>query len=179
VYADDLVIAGIYAHSRNPMYVGNFLITIGLGVAYGSPWVYAAVIPFFSFVYYSIVLAEEAYLGKKFGLAYDEYCGTVPRFRPRFKGMRQTLRGHAYDWRKVLAKEYGTLCGTLAGLIIIPILKLWWFYGYDEKRTAILALLFCFVPLGAFYAIVRWLKKSGRLSAPPAAGVSPAPGSEA
>lgn len=167
VYADDLVIAGVYAHSRNPMYVGNFLITVGLGIAYGSPWVYIAVIPFFTFVYLSIVLAEEAFLRKKFGAAYDEYRRTVPRFWPRFKGIRQTLHGHAYDWRKVLAKEYGTVFGTLAGILTILIGKLWWIYGYEASRAQLLVLLALYIPLIIFYIVVRWLKKTGRLNAAP------------
>ena len=46
VYAETLVTKGFYAHTRNPMYVGNFLIAFGLGLVYGSPWVYFFVIPF-------------------------------------------------------------------------------------------------------------------------------------
>src|SRR5262245_45204749 len=33
VYADDLVTDGIYAHIRNPMYVGNVLIVLGVAIA--------------------------------------------------------------------------------------------------------------------------------------------------
>ena len=32
VYADDLVTTGIFSHCRNPLYVGNILILVGLGV---------------------------------------------------------------------------------------------------------------------------------------------------
>jgi protein-S-isoprenylcysteine O-methyltransferase Ste14 len=170
VYADDLVIAGVYAHSRNPMYVGNFLITVGLGIAYGSLWVYVAVIPFFTLVYLSIVLAEEDYLRRKFGPAYDEYCRTVPRFWPRFKGMRETFKGHAYDWRKVVAKEYGTVCGTLAGIITIILSKLWWIYGYEARKTQIMLLFTLYVPVAVLYTVARLLKKTGRLH-PPSPGV--------
>lgn len=163
VYADDLVVAGVYAHSRNPMYVGNFLITVGLGVAYGSPWVYIVVIPFFTFVYLAIVFAEEAYLRSKFGSDYDHYRDSVPRFWPRFKGLRETLHGHPYDWRKVLVKEYGTVFGTLAGIVTILIAKRWWIYGYESSRALITILASLYIPLLVFYVIVRWLKKTGRL----------------
>jgi len=172
VYADDLVVAGLYAHSRNPMYVGNFLIAAGLGIAWGSPWVYIAGIPFFTFVYLCIVLAEEAYLRQRFGPAYDEYRKAVPRFWPRFKGLRTTLCGHDYDWRKVLAKEYGTVFGTFAGIVTILICKLWWIYGSAAVREKIQLLLGLYVPLIIFYAIVRWLKKTGRLNSVPAPALS-------
>src|ERR1700692_1003243 len=32
VYAEDLVTTGIFAHCRNPLYVGNILILVGLGI---------------------------------------------------------------------------------------------------------------------------------------------------
>jgi protein-S-isoprenylcysteine O-methyltransferase Ste14 len=39
VYAEDLVTGGMFAHSRNPLYLGNVLILIGLFLIHGSPWV--------------------------------------------------------------------------------------------------------------------------------------------
>src|SRR2546426_5937752 len=36
VYARNLVIEGIFAHCRNPVYVGNFLVLCGLGLASNS-----------------------------------------------------------------------------------------------------------------------------------------------
>src|SRR5678815_5444661 len=33
VYAEKLVTGGMFAHCRNPLYVGNFLVLVGLGVA--------------------------------------------------------------------------------------------------------------------------------------------------
>src|SRR5215510_4259191 len=36
VYADKLVQGGIFAHCRNPLYVGNYVILIGVGLASNS-----------------------------------------------------------------------------------------------------------------------------------------------
>ena len=65
VYAEKLVQNGIFAHCRNPLYLGNLLILIGVGIAANSlPFVLFG-IPFFLFAYLAIIHAEENYLGKK------------------------------------------------------------------------------------------------------------------
>jgi protein-S-isoprenylcysteine O-methyltransferase Ste14 len=167
VYADDLVVSGLYAHSRNPMYVGNFLIAVGIGIVYGSPWIYFVVIPFFAYVYLSIVKAEEKYLKSKFGTQYDQYMKTVPRFWPNFKGLRQSLAGYKYDWKKVLRKDYGTVFGTLFGLVFICIWKHIHLYGFSERRAEVFQLALLFIPIVAFYGIVRYLKVNKKLHGTP------------
>ncbi len=123
IYADDLVIAGIYAHSRNPMYLGNFLIACGLSLYYGSAWLCAILIPFFGWLYLAITAAEEQYLFGKFGAAYEKYMREVNRFVPSLRHLSRTLAGHRFRWRTVLAKEYGTIFGTLTALTAIAIWK--------------------------------------------------------
>ena len=71
VYAKDLVTGGLYAHTRNPMYVGNMLILIGLAVASNSWTCVAVAIPFYAFVCAAIVAAEERYLQGRFGAGFD------------------------------------------------------------------------------------------------------------
>ena len=38
VYADHLVTGGLFAHSRNPLYVGNLLLVIGLLLIFNNLW---------------------------------------------------------------------------------------------------------------------------------------------
>ncbi len=166
VYADDLVIRGFYAHTRNPMYVGNFLITVGLGFVYGSPWIYWAVIPFFAFVYLSIVTAEENYLRKKFGSQYETYEKNVNRFIPDFRGLAKTLKGFEYDWRRALRKDYGTIFGTLVGIVVINVWKLIYVFGFESRQGEIVIWAVCLIPVILFYAVVRYLKLTKRLVSP-------------
>ncbi|MCE9615362.1 MAG: isoprenylcysteine carboxylmethyltransferase family protein [Lentisphaerae bacterium] len=159
VYADSLVHTGVYAHTRNPMYLGNLLIAAGLCLTFGSPWMYGVVFPFFWFVYICIVLTEERYLGKQFGKDFEEYVRTVPRFWPIVKGLRATFSQYDFDWAKVLYKEYGTIFGTVAGLYVLLLLKydLLRVSAHSHRQQAELAL-----PLLAFiaaYAIARVIKK--------------------
>jgi len=163
IYADKLVVEGFYAHTRNPMYVGNFLITIGIGMIYGSPWIYFLVIPFFSFVYLSIVMAEEAFLRDKFDKEYEDYARRVNRFVPDFRGIKESLKEFHYDWKRALRKDYGTIFGTLLGIVIVNAWKAYYFYGFQARKGEIITLVLLLIPLGLLYALVRSLKLSGRL----------------
>ena len=162
IYARKLVVRGFYAHCRNPMYVGNFLITVGMSLIYGSLWVYVLVMPFFVFVYLSIVMAEEEYLFKQFGREYEEYTMRVNRFVPNFHGIHQSLAEFRFDWKKALRKDYGTIFGLLSGMIFLNLWKTYHFHGREARREEILLLLLL-IPVVLFYGIVRYLKKSHRL----------------
>src|SRR5262245_12444710 len=91
VYAEKLVTDGIYAHSRNPMYVGNVLIVIGLAVASNSLWTFIIGSVLSVFFYSAIITAEENFLRGQFGPGFDEYCRNVPRWLPKLGGLGTTL----------------------------------------------------------------------------------------
>ena len=101
---------GTFAHSRNPLYLGNLLIICGFVVIANNLWWYLLVLPLFIVIYFAIVLAEEEFLLQKFGVQYQEYCCTVNRFVPRLDGLYQTLANSSYDWRQAVGREYGNMC---------------------------------------------------------------------
>jgi protein-S-isoprenylcysteine O-methyltransferase Ste14 len=75
-----LVTTGIYAHLRNPMYVGLGLIVGGVGTGFASDWTLLLLVPAALVLHYGVVRREEAYLTRKFGEAYRSYVGKVPRY---------------------------------------------------------------------------------------------------
>ena len=79
-----LIISGPFAYVRNPLYVGNILLYVGIGIMSMAlfPYLQFAALIFFSLQYHFIVLEEEGYLVDEFS-DYDEYCKQVPRFFPR------------------------------------------------------------------------------------------------
>lgn len=85
VGAESLVTSGPFAQVRNPLYVGNNMVVVGLALASGSlvPWLPIGIFLFVFIYYYFIVRAEEAFLFTKFGEVYLEYKKAVPRFLPR------------------------------------------------------------------------------------------------
>jgi protein-S-isoprenylcysteine O-methyltransferase Ste14 len=163
VYANQLVTRGFYAHTRNPMYVGNFLIIAGFSLLYGSAWIYGLVVPFFAWVYLAIVSAEELYLRDKFGADFEDYSRRVNRFMPDFRGLKASLTEFDYDWRRALVKEYNTVFFTLAALLGLSAWKIVYLYGFESHRLAVSLLGAAFIPLAAFYGGVRYLKKTRKL----------------
>lgn len=81
-----LVISGPFAHVRNPLYVGNILMYLGLGIMSMAlfPYLQIVAIIFFVFQYHFIVKEEEGFLKTKFKDEYLRYLENVPRFGWRF-----------------------------------------------------------------------------------------------
>ncbi len=71
---------GLYARSRNPIYIGLFLIYLGIAVLGDSFWVLAGIVPLFAVMHYGVILREERYLERKFGDVYRRYRATVRRW---------------------------------------------------------------------------------------------------
>jgi hypothetical protein len=164
--APKLVCEGFYAHSRNPMYVGNFLLLAGLSLIYHSIWVYLAVLPILTIGLLAIVKAEERYLAGRFGAEYVDYCRRVNRFVPDLRGLRATVRGMRFDWRRVLRKEYGTTFAWLSAAFFLLAWEDVLRFGWAESAADLHRLLLLYLPVPFAYAFVRWLKKSGRLRSP-------------
>ena len=75
-----LVVSGPYRYSRNPMYVAVALILVGWAAAYGTRalWLYAlAVVVAF---HLRVVLAEEPWQARTFGVEWERYKTLVPRW---------------------------------------------------------------------------------------------------
>ncbi len=165
VYAEKLVTDGVYAHSRNPMYVGNLLMIIGVSVTSNSWGCVGIVVPLFSFAYLAITCAEEEYLRCRFGEAFERYCRDVPRFLPRLMGLVQTFRDLEFHWRRVLTKEYGTMVGWPLRWMLVLVWSLWRDGLGEQVMDMLPALGSAAALLGVFYLSVRTLKKRRQLIA--------------
>lgn len=75
-----LVTTGIHGWSRNPIYLGMFLVYGGIGIAARSPWVLVLMLPLAITIRYGVVTREEAYLERRFGDAYRDYKASVRRW---------------------------------------------------------------------------------------------------
>jgi protein-S-isoprenylcysteine O-methyltransferase Ste14 len=163
VYAEDLVTTGIFAHCRNPLYVGNILILVGLGIASNSLLFMAVFTPVFLFFWQAIVLAEENYLRNKFGEQYNEYCKRVDRWLINFKGIGNTLRSMQFKWKRVIIREYNATYLWMTGAVLIVMKH---FYFHEEKfdfHKNLPAFIFILVGLLILYLVARYLKKSRTL----------------
>jgi protein-S-isoprenylcysteine O-methyltransferase Ste14 len=161
VYAEELVTQGIFNHCRNPLYVGNILMLLGVGILSNSLLYIAVLIPLFLFIYQAIVLAEENFLRGKFGAAFDAYCASVNRWLVNPVGLGETFRSMEFKPKRWVLKEYNTQFVWLAGITLILLLYYPQLTHFDAQLRN--TLLICLIlALALAYFAVRYLKKSGR-----------------
>jgi len=79
---EELTVEGPYSLVRNPLYLGNFLIGLGVGIMGGRAWLTVLFVLLFAPVYRSLVLKEEKRLLARYGELFASYCRAVPRFFP-------------------------------------------------------------------------------------------------
>ena len=156
VYAEHLVSTGIFSHCRNPLYVGNILMLLGVGILANSLVYVAIIMPLFLFIYQAIVLAEEHFLRGKFGADFDAYCAKVNRWVPSLKGISATFSSMEFNWKRWVLKEYTTQFIWLAGIALL-IIRL---YQIEDVMTNS---AYAVILLAIGYALVRYLKKSGKM----------------
>lgn len=79
------VVSGPYRYLRNPMYLGDFTVLLGAGLALPSAAVVLLALVFLFVAHVFVVLYEEPKLTTRFGTAYTDYWTTVPRWIPRLR----------------------------------------------------------------------------------------------
>lgn len=119
-----LVISGPFGHIRNPLYAGNILLYLGLGIMSWAlfPYLQIVAIIFFVVQYNFIVNEEEVYLIKTYTADYKKYVDNVPRFSWRFSTYEDnSIPQPEFILRKGLKSETRTLqaFGSVAVLILI------------------------------------------------------------
>ncbi|OOP57388.1 MAG: hypothetical protein AYP45_04055 [Candidatus Brocadia carolinensis] len=165
VYAETLVQDGIFAHCRNPLYLGNILIILGVGIAGNSRLFVLFGIPFLLFAYLAIIHAEENYLRKKFGQEFEDYCKRVNRIIPDFSGIGNTIKSMKFKWNRLVVKEYATPFAWITGLTVLIMKDTYLEYGYAASKYTLWPLaILSMVTTGAFF-VAWYLKKNKFLRA--------------
>ena len=107
--ADELNTTGIYSVVRNPLYLSNFLMWLGIAMLTSNLW-FIVSFCFLYWIYYErIIFAEEQFLRKKFGDVYCEWANVTPVFFPKFSLYKKP--SYSFCWKKVLKKEKNGLAG--------------------------------------------------------------------
>jgi len=159
VYADDLVTQGLFRHTRNPMYVGKFLMVLGAGIA-SNRWPSLLAITFaYSFMYQAVTLAEEAYLRNKFGVAFEQYCRDVPRWWPQLRGLKETFAKTRFNWTRVLVKEYSAPLGWTLPIVLIGIYNIHVTTGLAQRPKAVTVLWGVLLAMTFLWATLGLMKK--------------------
>lgn len=123
---DALAITGPYAYTRNPLYLGSFLIGIGFTVAAGR-WALALLFAaLFLGIYVPVMRVESATLEELFGHKYRRYAQAVPLFIPRPRPYREKA-GAKFDAKLYKRyREYQAALGFVIAWALLA-LKAWYF----------------------------------------------------
>jgi len=81
-----LIARGLYRFLRNPMYVSVLLVLCGESLFFESRRLLGYALGVAVMFHLFVLLYEEPTLKEKFGETYVEYCKTVPRWIPRWRG---------------------------------------------------------------------------------------------
>lgn len=161
--AEELNTTGIYSMVRHPLYLGNFLMWLGIAFLTSDAW-FVIAFCFFYWVYYErIMYAEEQFLRKKFGDEYLRWAEKTPPFFPKFSLYQKPK--YPFSWKKVIKKEKN---GMAAVFIVFSL-----FYVVEQlaKGTSIeinYLLILCAITTVLYLILkiikskTRWLDEAGR-----------------
>lgn len=157
-------IYGPYSFVRHPLYVGNFLIGLGLLIVFNAPLAYLIVLPSLALLYWSVTAEEEERLEKKWGAAYLEYQTQVPRFLAWRGGIVEGYQRVPFRWRQALSKEGESICGLAAGAISLEVYEEVLTHGFKGTQREMLFWLLLSLLLGLFSLVLyrRKRKKKGK-----------------
>jgi protein-S-isoprenylcysteine O-methyltransferase Ste14 len=157
-------IYGPYGFVRHPLYVGNFLIALGLLIIFNTPLAYVIVLPSLALLYWSITAEEEERLEKKWGATYVEYRTQVPRFLAWRGGIVEGYQRVPFRWRQALSKEGESICGLAAGAISLEVYEEVLTHGFKGTEREMLFWLLLSLLLGLFSLVLyrRKRKKKGK-----------------
>ncbi|MFC2107603.1 methyltransferase family protein [Bacteroidota bacterium] len=121
--AESLNTTGIYSIVRHPLYLGNYLMWIGI-VVYTFNIYFVIIVSLAFWLYYErIMFAEERFLEKKFGEDYLNWSLKVPAFIPSFKNyIRNAV---PFSWVSILRREYSGFLATVLSFAFIDHLRNW------------------------------------------------------
>jgi len=119
-----LAVTGPYAHTRNPLYLGSFLMACGALIMGRNGWLAAAFLLVAVPVYHVVIRKEEILLSGIFGEAFAAYMREVPRFLPRL--VVPADRGGAFDWR--LVRQHREWRAWLGGVLLALLLLARWYW---------------------------------------------------
>ncbi len=122
--ARQLVTTGPYAYVRNPLYLGNGLLSVGICILSGVYWILPLLVAGYFIQYMPIVRSEEDYLLRTYGESYEAYRSHTPRWLPMRTPYPNASR-HDFSWKRAFQSERRTLLAILAVCGLIVLLSVW------------------------------------------------------
>lgn len=152
--AEELNITGMYSIVRNPLYVGNFLIFLGVILLTQDIKTIVIVSILYWLFYIPIILTEENFLLDKFKDKYIKYSQNVPCLIPSFKNFVKPCR--PFSFNMVLVREQDTLFTTALLLLTAETIME---YAQVGKFHVDRIWIITFIMVMCAYAVLKYMKK--------------------
>ena len=118
---ESLAIGGPYAYTRNPLYLGSFLLGLGFTIAAGRWFLVIVFAAMLLGIYLPVMRVESQALAELFGEKYQRYADQVPSFLPRLSPFRDD-RATSFDSGLYLRyREYRAALGALAAWALLAL----------------------------------------------------------
>lgn len=143
--ADVLNSTGIYSVVRHPLYLGNYLIWIGIVVFVYNIYFIIIVSLIYWLYYERIMFAEERFLERKFTDNYIKWSEDRPAFIPSFKNYVKTKV--KFSVKSILRREYAGLLATVIGYVFIDFARNYFVSGNLMVTDEILNVLYVTIVL--------------------------------
>jgi protein-S-isoprenylcysteine O-methyltransferase Ste14 len=154
--ADTLNTTGIYSVVRNPLYLGNFFMWLGIAMFTENLWFTISFILFYWIYYERIIYAEEQFLERKFGEKYRGWAYKVPVFIPNL-GLF-TKNELSFSIKKVMKKEKNGLFAMFLIFMVFDLTKEWIGDHSDHNLFFILGTALTMI----MYVVLKVLKMKTR-----------------
>jgi protein-S-isoprenylcysteine O-methyltransferase Ste14 len=156
--AESLNQTGIYSIVRHPLYLGNYLMWLGLFMYLGVWW-FVVICSLAYWLYYErIMLAEEEYLRRKYKDTYEAWASKTPAFLPNFSN--QKAANLTFSFKNVLKREYNGLFATAISFVLFNILG---HFFHDHTFSVDFFWQVVFVISLALFMFLRFLKKKTKV----------------
>ena len=111
---ESLVTSGVYACTRNPLYLGSAVMAAGFALAADSLVAASVLLAYFALFYLPTIRWEEERLRARYGSEFAGYSVRVPRIWPRFPA-RSPFSGFSWRWYWRNG-EYAAALGFVVGV---------------------------------------------------------------
>ena len=122
---DALAVSGPYAYTRNPLYLGSFILGLGFTIGSGRWWLGILFAALFLGIYLPVMRVESATLADLFGESFQAYAAAVPLFLPRLTPYRNGETRIGFDSSLYMRyREYRATLGLLIawGLLVLKLI---------------------------------------------------------
>jgi protein-S-isoprenylcysteine O-methyltransferase Ste14 len=133
MHGETLLADGPYRHTRNPLYLGTLLHTVGVALLMPPSGAAFAVVLLWV-LNVRLALAEEPFLHERFGASYDAYCAQVPRFLPTPAAQVPSAGDKPHWGQAVLGELY------FVGAFVVLAALGWDFNATPLKRDLVICL---------------------------------------